>query len=305
MAFTAKVLETTMQVLEYQSLNYFVAFGGLVAYFVWFIVFTLAVVLSASYSYVDDYLMGAVLIYLIFSWYWTMQVVRNVVHVTIAGAVASWYFQADASPTDATKNALRRACTTSFGSICFGSLIVAIIETLRTLAESGKNQNNLITCLAKCILYCLESLMKLFNKFAFTNVAIYGHSYIEACKATLELLSHSGLRVIMTDILVGNVIMMGAFVGSMLSCLVAVGLAYALTPEYPYLAVLIGITLGYGLVVCSLEVVDSAITSLMVCLCTQPQTMATHFPALYEELRVKYGGNAACGVFQPGYAGAL
>lgn len=304
MAFTAHVLEVTMQVLDYQTLNFYVAFGGLVAYFVWFVVFTFTVIVSASFSLINEYITVVVSLYLLFSWYWTLQVIKNVVHVTIAGAVASWYFQSDAAPDDATKNALRRACTTSFGSICFGSLIVALIETMRALAESGKGQNNILAIVARCLLYCIEAIAKLFNKYAFTQVAIYGHSYIESCKATLELLKRSGIRVIMTDILVGNVLTMGSLIGAVISSFTAVLLAYLLTPEYPYLAIVIGLFLGYGIVVCSLEVVDSAVTALMVCLCTQPAVLARHFPALYEELRTKYGPDR-CGVFAPNYQVAV
>ena len=54
------------------------------------------------------------------------QVIRNVVHCTTAGTVASWWFiQSAPSPT---LGALKRSLTTSFGSICLGSLIVAILQ---------------------------------------------------------------------------------------------------------------------------------------------------------------------------------
>jgi hypothetical protein len=69
-------------------------------------------------------------------------VVKNTVHVTVAGAVASWYFKADASPAEATKNALKRATTTSFGSICFGSLLIAVVQFLRAIADSPSSSQD-------------------------------------------------------------------------------------------------------------------------------------------------------------------
>lgn len=62
--------------------------------------------------------------------------------------------------------------TTSFGSICFGSLIVAIIQALRQLAHQARQNGDagILACIAECILGCLESIAEYFNKWAF----IYG-----------------------------------------------------------------------------------------------------------------------------------
>ena len=68
--------------------------------------------------------------------------IKNTVHVTVAGAVASWYFKADDTPAQATVHALKRATTTSFGSICFGSLLIAIVSFLRAIAESPSSSND-------------------------------------------------------------------------------------------------------------------------------------------------------------------
>lgn len=58
------------------------------------------------------------------------------------------------SPTLAS---FKRACTTSIGSICFGSLIIAIIQTLRAIAQMFRGDGNdgilaFLACLIDCIL---------------------------------------------------------------------------------------------------------------------------------------------------------
>lgn len=63
------------------------------------------------------------------SFYWGLQVVKNVAHVTFAGTVAQWWFSLENK--GATASSLKRALTTSFGSICLGSLIVAILKAIR------------------------------------------------------------------------------------------------------------------------------------------------------------------------------
>lgn len=62
-----------------------------------------------------------------------------------------------------------RTVTTSFGSICFGSLIVAILRALEMLANAARNNDdgNFLVCIAECILSCLASLVEYFNKWAF------------------------------------------------------------------------------------------------------------------------------------------
>lgn len=65
--------------------------------------------------------------------------------------------------------------TTSFGSICFGSLLVAFLQTLRALAETARAQDDggALLCIAECILSCLASLLEYFNKWAFVYVGTF------------------------------------------------------------------------------------------------------------------------------------
>jgi hypothetical protein len=63
---------------------------------------------------------------------------------------------------------------TSFGSICFGSLIVAVIQTLRhlqnQLRHSDDDSMKLIGCIIQCILACIEDLIEYFNEWAYIYV---------------------------------------------------------------------------------------------------------------------------------------
>ena len=83
---------------------------------------------------------GAVLgfsfFFLLISLFWTSQVLKNVAHTTTAGVVAAWWFQTDNKAP--TRNALSRALTTSFGSICLGSLIVAVLKAIRAVCRMAR-----------------------------------------------------------------------------------------------------------------------------------------------------------------------
>ncbi len=85
---------------------------------------------------------------LVLSLYWTQQVISNVVHVTVAGTVGTWWWaplEADSCCSEAVRSSHARAMTNSFGSICLGSLIVAIIQTIKTMLEK-------VSLLIKCLL---------------------------------------------------------------------------------------------------------------------------------------------------------
>jgi hypothetical protein len=68
---------------------------------------------------------------LLLSFYWGIQVFKNVVHTTVAGVVAAFWYSTESANT--TTASLKRATTTSFGSICLGSLLVAILQTLHAV----------------------------------------------------------------------------------------------------------------------------------------------------------------------------
>ena len=75
---------------------------------------------------------------LLISLYWTQQIISNVVHVTVAGTVGTWWFcphEAASCCSEGVRSSYFRSMTYSFGSICFGSLLVAIAQAMKTLLE--------------------------------------------------------------------------------------------------------------------------------------------------------------------------
>lgn len=157
---------------------------------------------------------------LLVSLLWTCNVCSNIVHCTCASAVSAWLtikpsellHQSKLHPHNSSHNPHRRTAattwmdagphlvqtsfgqsvTTSLGSICLGSLLVALISAARAtvffnikmLSKSRKN-NSLTTFLLKCLhvmLQWLDEVVKYFNKYAFCFVAIYGYSFFESSK---------------------------------------------------------------------------------------------------------------------------
>ena len=143
--------------------------------------------------------------------------IKNIVHCTTAGAVGSWWFVA--TPQDPVWGAFRRACTTSFGSICLGSLIVAVLSAIRAMINAARRNRRgrgsvstvhhaffstaaattqsyahgsfvrvqiLLSC-AGCFVGCVERLMEYFNHWAFIEVALYGKDFKTAGKDAMRI----------------------------------------------------------------------------------------------------------------------
>lgn len=107
-----------------------------------------------------------------FSFYWLSQVLTNIVHVTISGVFATHYFKPESGSS--TRPSLKRACTTSFGTICFGGLIYAIIQTIKTIFDFLRGDGN----------YCLACLFQgCFRKGVFfaPNDYVFADSYASHC----------------------------------------------------------------------------------------------------------------------------
>ena len=107
--------------------------------------------------------------------YWGFQVNKNISHTTTCGVAATWYFSTviEHKPTPA---AFKRTMTTSFGSVCLGSLIVAFLQAVRAMLRGSKRSRSCLTLIALCLLGCIERLIRYFNKYAFAQCAIYGSS---------------------------------------------------------------------------------------------------------------------------------
>lgn len=157
--FAAANLNTALVAVQQNMGLAVVAYGFLAIAFAWSIFWILGL---------GDALGGQNLpvVFLCFvSYYWVHQVLSNTVHVTVAGVIGTWWFVPDEASSwwsPALAGSLSRATTYSFGSICFGSLLVALIQALRALEHYTRENDELsaLQCLIQCVLSLLESIIE-------------------------------------------------------------------------------------------------------------------------------------------------
>eukprot|EP00567_Pseudictyota_dubia_P016413 CAMPEP_0197443478 /NCGR_PEP_ID=MMETSP1175-20131217/9210_1 /TAXON_ID=1003142 /ORGANISM="Triceratium dubium, Strain CCMP147" /LENGTH=487 /DNA_ID=CAMNT_0042974113 /DNA_START=178 /DNA_END=1638 /DNA_ORIENTATION=+ len=238
-----------------------------------------------------------ILMLFLFALFWTQQVIKNTIHVTVAGTVGEWWFNptnASSFCSGAISGSFFRATTYSFGSICFGSLLVAVIQTLRQIlhnARRNRDQNSILLCIAECVLACLEDLAKVFNQWAYIYVGLYGYKYVEAGKNVMTLLRQRGWTTIITDDLVSNTLSLICVVlaaltgcaGLILNAAVGSWLE-GLGDNSSGFAFMVAFVIGLFISSVMMGVVDSAVNTVIVCFAEAPAEGQANHPVLSEEM---------------------
>ncbi|EPY20269.1 hypothetical protein STCU_09074 [Strigomonas culicis] len=233
---------------------------------------------------------STLLLLLLFAFFWFQQVMSNVTHVTISGVVATWYFAGEARlPPAPIRSSLGRSLSSSFGSICFGSLLVSIIRFFRFLVGASRSDDNdgLLTCVLDCILGCIEGIIMYFNEYAFVHVAIYGCSYVDGARRTWALAQQCFFAATFNDCLAGQA-------ADMLNLLIAGGIGFVaavLVWSIPFGVLLFCVSLFVNL--SAFKAIQSSVTTIFVCYAELPEGLLISFPALHEELMRADGGQTA------------
>ena len=141
---------------------------------------------------------------MLLSFFWSGQVLKNILHTTIAGVVGTWWFDPEDARSDSSRggdggsggcfslsccgcsraiyDSWYRSCVYSFGSICFGSLLVSVLQVVQFIVRCGRQQRDqrrqqrsieatdFIFCLLQYLVDTLEYLLEYINTWAFVYV---------------------------------------------------------------------------------------------------------------------------------------
>ncbi|RLN66900.1 hypothetical protein BBJ29_004971 [Phytophthora kernoviae] len=215
-AFAASNLAAASRILRVFPGVISSAYMALLAQAAWVVVWSVAVVgvlAKAVGNLHDSSSFGnTCFFFMLLSFYWFVHVAKNVVHCITAGAVGEWWF--GANDVNTIQRAQTRALTTSLGSICIGSLVVAFLNTLHTILLSTPRRkakgsaNAFLAFLVKLVL----RNMQYFNKYAFCQVALYGKDFRLAGTDTMHLFRDRGWSALLNDSLISNVLAVGCLV---------------------------------------------------------------------------------------------
>jgi len=234
---------------------------------------------------------------LLVSFYWGGLVASNVGHVAVSGTVASWWFHPeDAQDPGACRSALWRASTSSFGSVCFGSLLVAVLEAVRACLRNATDQAQrrgqgvmaCCLCCLECLLRQVERWVQYINKFAFTYVAIYGDDFLTAGRRVRDLFTKRGFwNTVLNDFVLERVFFMGvlgiACSTGAATCATA-RLAFGFDPHQSLLLALCGLGVGLLLANVATGCLASGVATVYVAFAEKPDALQRNHPREFDAL---------------------
>ncbi|XP_045657967.1 choline transporter-like protein 5 isoform X6 [Ursus americanus] len=138
----------------------------------------------------------------------------------LAGAFASYYWalkKPDDIPPYPLFTAFGRAIRYHTGSLAFGSLILALVQMFkfvleyldRRLKEAQNNISKFLQCCLKCCFWCVEKMVKFFNRNAYVMIAIYGKNFCRSARDAFNLLMRNVLKVAVMDKVTDFVLILG------------------------------------------------------------------------------------------------
>jgi len=283
--FAAVLLKTAAAI----SIKYYgtivVALSSMIVTGVFIAVWAMAVTPVLGRLQEQQYLNGGYMVayfLLVLILFWGMQVAANVVHVTASGVFATWYFVGEERcPSSPTWANLKRAVTTSFGTICFGSLVVAVLKTIYHFLHQGIRymDNEVARCVLECVLAIIERMTEFFNIYAFTYVAVYGTDFITSSKRVWVLLKCCTWPMLINDSVVWTVL----GITDLVHCLF-IGVILGFVAHDPALGMVAAIIAGTVLTI-FFRPVYSCVAAQFVCAAENPDVMDQVNPTYAKELR--------------------
>jgi len=226
--FAIWVVQTSCKVLK--------QYGGVIRLsFIWLVLQAIVIIGYMFFALAGQAAFGSIsFIYLMFSLYWGAEVLSNVLVVTVSSVAAYWATGiSNIDDMRPVSSSFYFSITYAFGSVCLGSLIVAILKTARLIARMASNAGGdndigrVVALCCVCFLSCIEGLIEYFNEWAFAYIAMYRKDFRTSASLVWNLLRTNGFEAVANDVYTDMV----TFLPPFLTGLVIAGL-YAVYGAY-------------------------------------------------------------------------
>jgi len=171
---------------------------------------------------------GPQTLHLVLQWYnifallWSVAFVSAFGDMTIAGAVAQWYWtfkKPSDLPTNILGKSLERTTKYHLGTIACGSFLLAVVQLIRILVEyvndkikNAQANNKLLKGIIwffRGIFFFLEKLIKYLNRNAFIMTAMVGSGFCKASKEAFSMITSNVVRGFFVNQVTDFVMMLG------------------------------------------------------------------------------------------------
>ncbi|MBA0592945.1 hypothetical protein Gorai_009906 [Gossypium raimondii] len=225
------------------------------------------------------------------SLFWTGAVLCNTVHVIVSGLVFLVLLHggrnASSMPPNSLMKSLRYAVTTSFGSICYGSLFTAAIRTLRWEIRGFRSKignNECLLCCVDFLFQLVETLVRFFNKYAYVQIAVYGKGFNRSARDAWELFQSTGVEALVAYDCSGAVLLMGTILGGLITGTCAGVWTWITWRDRVIMVGSTAMLMGMVLVGLAMVVVESAVTSIYICYAEDPSLIRRWDPQFFNQM---------------------
>jgi len=231
--------------------------------------------------------------------YWGLEVLSNIVLVASYGTLGEWYYKG----TPVVAAPLARATTVHFGSVCFGSLLVAMVETAHDVIDVMAKKGYFPECAMCCVdrvMAGIKATFEYINKYGFVQVAVHDEPFFQASKRAMSFLKYKGLTALMNDSIVATLAHVGAVAGGLLAGVVPVLLQrqanhedvsyVGLSGDQETALALSGFVLGSFIVYTLISPFPAFVTALLVCFAEHPEVLAERHAEEYRAMIAPWEG---------------
>ena len=170
--------------------------------------------------------------YLLFCLFWTVGFIQATGEIVVAMSVSKWYFTRDKRQIG-SGTIFKSICNSlryHLGTAAFGSFLIAVTKIIRVIVaklqkkarEMGNSLGQALLCCCQCCLWCFEKFIKILNKNAYIQTAIFGTAFCRSAREAFGLVTRNAGKVGSITYVSTIVLFVGKF---FISCLTT-GAAY-------------------------------------------------------------------------------
>ncbi|KAM0949082.1 putative choline transporter [Dioscorea sansibarensis] len=288
--FTMLVLQKAVKMVWELPEVMRVAYAFVLVMLCWLVIWTFGVAGTISLS-ADDGARWWLLVVFSVSLFWTGAVLCNTVHAIVSRMVFLVLIHggrgAPSMPPKPLLKSLQYALTTSFGSICYGSLFTAAIRTLRWEIRGVRSKignNECLLCCVDFLFHLVETLVRFFNKYAYVQIAVNGKGFNHSARDAWELFQSTGVEALVAYDCSGAVLLMGIILGGLIT-----GTCTAIWTHFKRddRVIMVGTTamlMGMILVGLAVVVIEGAVTSIYICYAEDPSLIQRWDDEFYNQM---------------------
>lgn len=217
----------------------------------------------------------------VFGFYWTTAFLSGLFQVAIAGAIGKWYFARKNGGSSIVSmpvfGSFFRGLTLSFGSIAFGSLILAIAQFINFLLNQTKRvnfKNRLFVCLISAVQCCLGIVIrfiKFINRYSYIHIAMHGENFCTSARNVTEIVASNLFSATVVNLLGDFVLFVGKMMGTVVCAMFALGITHSLHREISGVTVAVVVIGSYIIFSFFANVISVAVDTVFVCYCEELQ----------------------------------